>query len=521
MRIYFSLPNSSFLRNLEPVIRLLLQRGHDVILGLGEEKGSSPYLEDLVASTGTGRVIVTGPPQWSEKIRRSSRWLPFAIDYLFFLAPVFDQAPYSRLKRARKTPEFVHRLIKRYRLRYGWRRRAALTWLRLVEEAVPATDELVEHFRLYQPDVLVVSPLLGADSHQLEHVRAAKVLRIPSLYAVHSWDNLTSKGLIRLRPEGIAVWNQIQEREAVELHRQRRRRVFITGAYNFDDWFVAKPSMDRAAFLRRVDLPPDRALILYLCSALHFSKLQPEEAFVVEWVQRLRLCNDQRLAEAAVLIRPHPKRLDEFTDLRIFGGDQAVAVWPREGELPVGEERKHTFFDSLYHANAAVALNTTAMIDAAVVGRPVYTILDARNRLSQEMTLHFSYLTEPGMRVLQVADNWAAHWGQLSEALRSRADTAQAENFVQAFVRPWGLNQTCAPKLVDRIEVLASEKKIARLWGVWLRPIALRWLNLVNRRAELAGTRANSTRTQSLEAWQKRRMFLDGLRARAGIRAGV
>jgi hypothetical protein len=161
------------------------------------------------------------------------------------------------------------------------------------------------------------------------------------------------------------------------------------------------------------------------------------------------------------------------------------------------------------------------MIDAAVVGRPVYTILDARNRLSQEMTLHFSYLTDPGMRVLQVAEDWAAHWSQLSGALRPGADTAQAKRFVQVFVRPWGLNQACAPKIVDCIEVLASEKKIARLWGVWLRPIALRWLNLINRRAELAGTRANSTRGQSLEEWQKRRMFLDGLRARAGIRAGV
>src|SRR4029078_5988077 len=145
MRISFSLPNSSFLRNLEPVIRMLLQRGHDVILGLGEKNGSSPSVEDLVASTGTGRVIVTGPPQWSEKNRRSSRWLPFAIDYLFFLAPVFDQAPYSRLKRARKTPEFVHRLIKRYRLRYGWRRRATLTWLRLVVEGVPTPPVGVEY----------------------------------------------------------------------------------------------------------------------------------------------------------------------------------------------------------------------------------------------------------------------------------------------------------------------------------------------------------------------------------------
>lgn len=519
MRIYVSLPNPSFLRNLEPVVRLLVERGHYVILGIAGQPERTSYLQSFVASVDSRRLSVTAPPQRLGSLSHIASWLPVAIDYLFFLGPEFDGAPYTRLKRGRKIPEFARQLLKKYRLRYGWRRRAALAWLRLVEEAVPADEGLIEHFRTYRPDLLLVSPLLGTDTKQLGHVRAAKTLRIPTLYAVHSWDNLTSKGLIRMRPEGIAVWNETQKREAVELHRQRRRRIWITGAYNFDDWFVARPSMDRAAFLRHVGLPPDRALILYLCSALHFQKLQPEETFVTEWVQRLRRCNDGRLSKAAVLVRPHPKRLEEFADLSIFGGDPAVAVWPREGELPAGDERKQTFFDSLYHADAAVALNTTAVIDAAVVGRPVCTILDARYRVSQEMTLHFSYLTDPDSGVLRVAEDWATHWDQLAEALASGPNPARAKRFVEAFTRPQGLDHACAPSLVGCIESLAG-RRVVPLRGIWLRPIALRWLGRMEQRAKLARMSVNWTRAQSLEDWQKRRIFLDGLRAR-GLRVGV
>src|SRR3712207_6916201 len=48
-----------------------------------------------------------------------------------------------------------------------------------------------------------------------------------------------------------------------------------------------------------------------------------------------------------------------------------------------------SFYDSLHHAAAVVGVNTTAMIEAAIVGRPVLTVLDDAFALTQRGTLHF------------------------------------------------------------------------------------------------------------------------------------
>jgi hypothetical protein len=516
MRIYLSLSNVFYVRNLEPVLRLLLDQGHEIILGDGEPKDRGTYLESFLESVGTERVVVTTPPPRSS---RSNKWVPLTIDYLFFLGREFEEAPYLRLKKGRKAREYARQVIRRYRLRYGWRRRAALAWLRLVEESIPVDAGILEHFRQYRPDILIVSPLIGSHLEQLEHVKAAKVLRIPTVFAVHSWDNLTSKGLIRMRPEAIAVWNDIQVKEAVELHRQPESHVFRAGGYNFDDWFVAKPSTDRTAFLNRVGLPLDRTVILYLCSALRFPEAQPEEDFIAEWLTKLRQCEDSRLREASVLVRPHPKRLHDFSACSAVHSDPAVAVWPRQGELPAGEERKQAFFDSLHHADSVVALNTTAMIDAAIVGRPVHTLLDDEHRISQGMTLHFTYLIDPDSGVLRVSSDWKTHFDQISESLASGHNAGRTRKFVEDFVRPDGLDRACAPRLADYIVSLARKKRIARLRGIWLRPIALPWLRMMARRIARAEEPANWNRGQSLEDWRRRRIFLNRLRTQASIDA--
>ena len=48
-----------------------------------------------------------------------------------------------------------------------------------------------------------------------------------------------------------------------------------------------------------------------------------------------------------------------------------MACWPRAGDLPVDVRSKSDYFDSLYHASVAVGLNTSAMIEAAILGHPV------------------------------------------------------------------------------------------------------------------------------------------------------
>ena len=51
-------------------------------------------------------------------------------------------------------------------------------------------------------------------------------------------------------------------------------------------------------------------------------------------------------------------------------------------------------YDSLFHSHAAVGLNTSAMLEAAIVGRPVHTLVIPGFDEGQVGTMHFHYLVE-------------------------------------------------------------------------------------------------------------------------------
>ena len=65
------------------------------------------------------------------------------------------------------------------------------------------------------------------------------------------------------------------------------------------------------------------------------------------------------------------------------------------------------FFDSLAYSAAVVGINTSALIESAIAGKNVFTILAPEFRGTQEGTLHFHYLVaehggavgDPGERV--------------------------------------------------------------------------------------------------------------------------
>ena len=91
---------------------------------------------------------------------------------------------------------------------------------------------------------MLLTPLIDLGSSQIDYLRAARALGIPTALCVWSWDHLSSKALIRECPDRVFVWNETQKREAVELHRVPAERVVVTGAQCFDHWFDRTPSRD-------------------------------------------------------------------------------------------------------------------------------------------------------------------------------------------------------------------------------------------------------------------------------------
>src|SRR5688572_13049811 len=144
------------------------------------------------------------------------------------------------------------------------------------------------------------------ESEEIEYIKAARAVGIPSVVGVLSWDNLTTKGLFHVLPDLVLVWNRTQQEEAVRIHGIPAERAVITGSPFFDKWFDAERLlMDRDAFCRRVGLESRRPFLLYLGST---SNIAADETWLVsELARRMREHPDPEVRDTAILARPHPQ----------------------------------------------------------------------------------------------------------------------------------------------------------------------------------------------------------------------
>ena len=85
-----------------------------------------------------------------------------------------------------------------------------------------------------EPDVVVASPYIFSLSREVEYVKAARSLGIPTVVVVLSWDNLTSKGTFHVLPDLTLVWNSALAEEAASLHDVPKEKLVVTGAPVFD-----------------------------------------------------------------------------------------------------------------------------------------------------------------------------------------------------------------------------------------------------------------------------------------------
>jgi hypothetical protein len=349
--------------------------------------------------------------------------------------------------------------------------------LRQLERASPPSEAITEYLRATRPDALLITPLIGiVTSSQLDYVAAAKRLGIPTGFCVWSWDNLSSKALLRDLPDRIFVWNETQKDEAVTLHHVPSERVVVSGAQCFDRWFDRKPSRSREEFCRAVGLPVDRPYVLYVCSTMVW-KSPPEAQFVVRWIRHLRASADPVLRDAAILVRPHPGRLQEWNDVDLSGFEN-VALSGRVGTgaagaaYPIDDDSRAEYFDALYYSSAVVGINTSAFIEAGIIGRPVYAILADEFSGTQAGTIHFRYLTEVGGGVAQAGREFDEHAAQLAGALRGQSDHEERQHrFLRAFVRPRGLDQPATPVFADAVEdMVRAGRTAAGAAGLKTRP---------------------------------------------------
>jgi hypothetical protein len=108
-----------------------------------------------------------------------------------------------------------------------------------------------------------------------------------------------------------------------------------------------------------------------------------------------------------------------------------------------------------------IGVNTSAFIEAAIVGRPVHTLLDPAFADTQAGTIHFHDVIGANGGFVTAAADVTTHLDQLARACTNPESSAPDDaRFIERFVRPHGREVPSATRLVDAIERLGRETRL-------------------------------------------------------------
>ncbi len=470
MKILLVLKQHHFVRPFIGTLRELTERGH--VITVAWQGKQAVGAEQLKRDLDFPGITVRHVPGHRGASRREVATFRRAANYLRYLAPAYRDAAKLRGRAFLKFASLIFE--KRSGPTDAWgefgtrltdRERARLQELLTFVEALLPPDEACDAIVAdEQPDTLLVSPLVELNSSvQVEFVKSAQRRGIPVGMLVYSWDNLSTKGGLHVMPDKVFVWNERQRREAVRLHGVPKDRLVVTGAPRFDAYAACHRHLTRDTFAAAAGLDPIPPIVAYLCSSAFVAG--DEMPFIRRWLAALRRSKVPALRDCNVIVRPHPdvplvdvampaERVtwpelpDVAADIRRPFEDPRAIVMNTSSVNPQG------LFEYLTHATAVVGLNTSAEIEAALVGKPVFTVeMDGSASSGQRGTLHFYYLLKENGGFVEHATSLDEHCAQLEPVLvEERRRVPLIARKARRFVRPHGWDIPVSTVLADAIE---------------------------------------------------------------------
>ena len=453
MQVLIVLKNITYFAVLDTVVPLLAADGHHILAFSDEERSQGKTSWALNSCLENTPNLATGfTSRRADGWRRSLFAKREMLSYSSYLHRG-DQSEYYLKRWEKYLPSPVRSFVRRSKLA-RWLVGSSLTQvgLRAYERLVPPDKEIIRWLKQNRPDVVVASPMNMRFCEEVEYVKAAHALGIPTVVPVYSWDNLTTKGLYQVIPDVVLAWNQAQYKEATQIHQVPPERVVITGAPRFDEWFtVGRLGLEREVFCKQAGINSARPYVLYLGSSANIA--QDETWLVHELASSLKASPVPELAHMQVLVRPHPANVKIYEQLAM----ENVVVWPKGRTAIDTNEFLQGFYNSLQHCVATVGINTTGMIDAIINNRPGITIMTDYYQKTQMEAVHFRQLIKAD--VLEVTRSISECLSTI-ERIRQGGDLKQADRqrFVLDYIRPRGLKRPAGEVVARAIELAGMGK---------------------------------------------------------------
>jgi len=179
-------------------------------------------------------------------------------------------------------------------------------------------------FEKYKPDLVIAStPGWRMDRYFL---RESAKRGIPNMTVIVGWDNSSSYNISGADVQYATCWSQLQKDELVYGSDWNPENVNIGGIPSYDGYFRKQWLMPRDEYFKLHKLDPNRKLISYASSFVHFAPNFPN----IEALAKL-VSSDSLAEPSQLLIRLHPSH---FQDKPKIFADERAQVFELEKKYP-------------------------------------------------------------------------------------------------------------------------------------------------------------------------------------------
>ena len=196
--------------------------------------------------------------------------------------------------------------------------------VRIQNRFTPTPGLYTDLFDKYNPDMVIAStPGWRMDRYLL---RESAKRGIPNMTVIVGWDNSSSYNISGADVQYATCWSQLQKDELVYGSDWNPENVNIGGIPSYDGYFRKQWLMPRDEYFKLHNLDPNRKLISYASSFVHFAPNYPN----IEALAKL-VSSDSLAEPSQLLIRLHPSH---FQDKPKIFAEERARVFDLEKKYP-------------------------------------------------------------------------------------------------------------------------------------------------------------------------------------------
>jgi len=249
--------------------------------------------------------------------------------------------------------------------------------VRVQSRFVPRPNLYVDLFALHQPELVIASTAGWRLDRYL--LREATLHNVPTMAAIVGWDNPSSYAIRGAAMDYATCWSQLQKDELVLGSDWDPERVHIGGIPSYDGYFRKGWLLSKEDYFKLHGLDPNRKLISYACSFVHFAPNYPN----VEALAKL-VSSDSLAERSQLLIRLHPSHFQDKPKIFAEEREQIFALEKQYPHVHVvkpvalggslgyysGEDMDEKS-SMMAHSDVLVTVYSTMVVETAVHDTPI------------------------------------------------------------------------------------------------------------------------------------------------------